>query len=121
MIRLTYRTHFDAAHYLPGHEKCGEIHGHTYWLEATFEGPLDSGKGWVVDASKIKEEVESVVSKFDHKLINDTGLTPPTAELIASAILTMLRQFKPYDRPQSANYRKVTLWETPNFYVEVEK
>ena len=88
MIKLTYRTHFDSAHYLPDHPKCGQVHGHTYWLEATFKGPLDSAKGWVVDASVIKKEVDAVVAKFDHRCINDMGLTPPTAELIASAILT---------------------------------
>ena len=121
-MKLTYRTHFDAAHFIPGHPKCGQVHGHTYWLEVTFEGPLDSSKGWVIDSSIMKEEVESVVAKFDHRLINDMGLTPPTAELIASAILVALRNMRHQDdRPSTSGYRKVVLWETPSFCVEVEK
>jgi 6-pyruvoyltetrahydropterin/6-carboxytetrahydropterin synthase len=122
MIKITYRTHFDAAHYLPDHEKCGKVHGHTYWCEVTFEGPLDSSSGMVLDAGIMKKEVESVIERFDHKLINDMGLTPPTAELIASAILVSLRNLRHQDdRPHTSGYKKVVLWETPSFCVEVEK
>jgi len=121
-MKLTYRTHFDAAHFLPDHETCGQVHGHTYWVEVTFEGAVDAASGMVVDSGIMKQEVEGVLERFDHKLLNDIGLTPPTAEIIASAILTMLRNIrKQHDRPSTSGYRKVVLWETPSFCVEVEK
>lgn len=120
---MTYLTNFAAAHRLPDHPKCGTVHGHTYHVEVTYEGPIDSSKGWIMDSAIMKQEVESVVAQFDHKYLNEVlGPTIPTAEMIAAAILVSLRNLrKQDDRPSTSGYRKVRLWETPSFYVEVEK
>jgi len=49
--------YFSAAHWLPGHPKCGVLHGHTYFvkkLEVIVEG--------FVDLNDIKDAIKS----FDH-------------------------------------------------------
>jgi len=54
---------FDAAHYIPGHPKCGVIHGHTYFvnIELVYEGTPET----FVDIGEVKE----IVKGWDHKLI----------------------------------------------------
>ena len=57
---------FSAAHYLPGHPKCGVIHGHTYFvrnLEVTYDPEKTPGE--FVDLGDIK----SVIKGYDHTLI----------------------------------------------------
>ncbi len=58
---------FSAAHYIPNHEHCSGIHGHTYFvrnLEIEIE-TLDS-VGMSIDFGLIKKHIKST---WDHKLI----------------------------------------------------
>jgi len=77
---------FDAAHYLPDYEgKCKNMHGHTWHITVEVEGPIQdkgSSKGMVFDLSKLKEVVNYVLDKWDHKVLN-TFLDPPTCENVA--------------------------------------
>ena len=77
---------FEAAHQLPWHDgKCRNLHGHSYRLEVTVEGPIGP-QGIVVDFADIKRVVErDVVDVYDHRYLNDL-LDNPTAELIAAEI-----------------------------------
>jgi 6-pyruvoyltetrahydropterin/6-carboxytetrahydropterin synthase len=53
-----------AAHYLPGHPKCGHLHGHTYFirnLSIRTEAFVDFG------------DIKSEVNKWDHKLLVPKG------------------------------------------------
>ena len=50
---------FSAAHYLPGHPKCGVIHGHTFFVRN-----LEVQTSKFVDFGVIKEAIRN----FDHKL-----------------------------------------------------
>ncbi|TDI89346.1 MAG: 6-carboxytetrahydropterin synthase QueD, partial [Caldithrix sp.] len=41
-------THYiDCAHFLPGHPKCGQLHGHTYKVEVVIEG--ENKDGMIID------------------------------------------------------------------------
>jgi len=51
---------FDAAHYIPGHPKCGCIHGHTFFVRN-----LRVYCNKFVDFGKIKEEIRH----WDHILV----------------------------------------------------
>jgi 6-pyruvoyltetrahydropterin/6-carboxytetrahydropterin synthase len=56
---------FSAAHYLPGHPKCGVLHGHTYTvkrLELSYDQPTSDD---FVDLGDIK----AVLKTWDHVLI----------------------------------------------------
>jgi len=39
-MRLGVIDYIDSAHYLPGHGKCGRVHGHTYKIEVIIEGEV---------------------------------------------------------------------------------
>ena len=103
---------FEAAHQLPWHEgKCRNLHGHSYRLEVTVEGPIGE-QGIVVDFADIKRVVErDVVDVYDHRYLNDL-LDNPTAELIAAEI------WKTVEATDLAVSR-IRLWETPDSFVEV--
>ena len=105
---------FEAAHQLPWHEgKCRNLHGHSYRLEVTVDGPIGE-QGIVVDFADIKRVVErDVVDRYDHRYLNDL-LDNPTAELIAAEI------WKTVEAADLAVSR-IRLWETPDSFVEVTR
>lgn len=77
---------FDSAHYLPevpeGH-KCKNMHGHTYHLRVYVSGTPDPKLGWIMDFKELKDLVNPLIDKLDHKLMNEVpGLENPTAENI---------------------------------------
>jgi len=87
---VTRRFTFEASHQLPWHPgKCARLHGHSYVLDVTVEGPLNAD-GVVIDFGDIKAAVtKHVLDKYDHHHLNDF-LPNPTAELIAADIANRL-------------------------------
>lgn len=105
--------YFESGHRIPGHEKCGCIHGHSYRLRIVCEGSVKDN-GMVIDFSVIKKTVqESVVDKLDHKYLNDVaGLELPTAELMCAWIVDKLQGKLPL--------KAVRVWETKDSYAELQ-
>jgi 6-pyruvoyltetrahydropterin/6-carboxytetrahydropterin synthase len=68
-MRLGITEFVDCAHFLPGHEKCGQIHGHTYKVEVIIEG--EAKGGMVVDFAELRAETRQVLSRYDHRNWND--------------------------------------------------
>ncbi|HOS85346.1 MAG TPA: 6-carboxytetrahydropterin synthase [Bacteroidales bacterium] len=78
-IRISKEFVFDMAHALHKYDGlCKNIHGHTYKLQVTLRGPIntdeDSTKlGMVLDFSELKRIVKiPIVDKFDHALAVNT-------------------------------------------------
>ena len=90
-MRVRRRFRFEAAHRLPRHPgKCRELHGHSYELVVTVDGPVEDVSGMVVDFSDLKKTVrEAVVDRLDHRSINDV-MENPTAENMAQWIWQQL-------------------------------
>lgn len=82
-MKVTKSFTFDAAHALTNyHGACERLHGHTYRLDVTVEGPLDAKTGMVVDFLLLKLAVqEQVLTHLDHRSLNDV-LKNPSAELL---------------------------------------
>ncbi len=103
---------FEAAHQLPWHEgKCRNLHGHSYRLEVTVEGPVGPD-GIVVDFADLKVVVQrEVIDRFDHRYLNDL-LDNPTAELLAAEVWKSI---------ETADFAvsRIRLWETPDSFVEI--
>ena len=59
---------FDYAHFIPGHNKCYSLHGHTAKIKVYLRGNKGSFD-MVKDFGEIKKLVKSILSKYDHKLI----------------------------------------------------
>jgi len=59
---------FSACHFIPRHEKCSRLHGHTYILRLRIEG--DIGKeGMVMDFVSLKKELRKFVEELDHRTL----------------------------------------------------
>lgn len=108
---------FDAAHFLPGHDKCGTVHGHTYHYEVQISGPIHKD-GMVVDLHDLKRIVNQRIGMWDHTLLND-NITTPTAENIAYELAVYLvQQLEGSKALSHTTLRKVRVWETDNSYAE---
>lgn len=79
MITLFLETHFDSAHYLPGHETCGAMHGHTYPLEIEVTGPVEDGV--IVDLAILRKIVAAALP--DHRVLNEIAPVPTVENLVA--------------------------------------
>lgn len=110
--RVTCTFTFEASHQLPWHQgKCQRLHGHSYRLEVTVEGPLNEN-GIVVDFDDVRAVVRrEIVDRWDHQHLNDL-LDNPTAELLAQDAWKLL---------EAAGLRiaRLRLWETPTAHVEL--
>jgi 6-pyruvoyltetrahydropterin/6-carboxytetrahydropterin synthase len=82
-MKLGVREHIDCAHYLPGHPRCGTLHGHTYKVELIIEGKNE--KGMVVDFSDLRDCLRETLSQYDHKSLNDF-LDYPSVENICEML-----------------------------------
>jgi 6-pyruvoyltetrahydropterin/6-carboxytetrahydropterin synthase len=114
-MRVTQAFSFEAAHFLPavpeGH-RCRELHGHSYRVELSFEGPVNQESGFVLDFFDIERLVAPSIGMLDHKLLNKIpGLENPTAENIALWI---------WNRAEvaMAHLAAIKIYETQNCWVE---
>ncbi len=110
--RVTRSFTFEAAHQLPWHPgRCRNLHGHSYRLEVTVEGPVGDD-GIVVDFADVKAVVQrEVIDRYDHTHLNDL-LDNPTAELIAHDAWKHLESV-------GLAVTRLRLWETPDCSVEI--
>jgi len=85
--RLTKDFTFEAAQTLPkAHEghKCRRLHGHSFKVEVSVEGDVNSETGWVYDHAEISETMRPLLELLDHEYLNDIeGLDNPTIENMA--------------------------------------
>jgi 6-pyruvoyltetrahydropterin/6-carboxytetrahydropterin synthase len=87
-VKLGITDHIDCAHFLPGHPKCGRLHGHTYKIEVIIEGDTGPG-GMLLDFDLMKRDLQSVLSLYDHTSLNDF-LEYPSVENICELLRTRL-------------------------------
>jgi 6-pyruvoyltetrahydropterin/6-carboxytetrahydropterin synthase len=89
MMKLGVTEYIDCAHHLPGHPKCGRLHGHTYRIELTIEG--EPTGGMVMDFGDLKAELRSVLQQYDHRNWNDF-LEFPSVEQICELLHRQLAE-----------------------------
>jgi 6-pyruvoyltetrahydropterin/6-carboxytetrahydropterin synthase len=82
-MRLGVTDHIDCAHLLPGHPKCGQLHGHTYRVEVVVEGEL--ANGMVLDFAELKARLRGILGRYDHRHWNDF-MEYPTVENICERL-----------------------------------
>ena len=59
---------FSASHFIPGHDKCEQLHGHTFALHVKVRGEKGSS-GMVTDFVPLKRSLKRMASQFDHKVL----------------------------------------------------
>jgi len=63
------RIGFASAHFIIGHNKCGKLHGHNYFLNVEVEGEVPEEDDYLIDFSELKEIVMKIVDPLDHKVL----------------------------------------------------
>ena len=98
-MRLFKEFSFEAAHRLPnvpdGH-KCARLHGHSFHVRVTIDGPVGERTGWVIDFADLKAAFRPVYERLDHRYLNEIdGLENPTSEILSRWIWRQLRTSLP--------------------------
>lgn len=131
IVSVTRRLHFNAAHRVHNPAlsdaenialfgKCNNPnwHGHNYILDVTVSGPIEERTGYVIDLGTVRDIVtREVIDKVDHRNFNVEvdfmrGIIPTTENIVVA----MWRVLQPAVAP--GRLTRLTLWETPNNYVE---
>lgn len=141
-MKVTKEVTFDSAHMLSNYSgKCRNLHGHTYKLQVTVEGPTaaeGNEEGMVTDFNNLKRVIDSVIECFDHAIIFSDDLlrgeaenallewaqtydmsyiiltdAKSTSECIALYIKAQIESAYPTKRIS------VKVWETPTSFAEV--
>lgn len=90
---------FEAAHRLPNvppDHKCARLHGHSFQVRVSVEGPLDAHSGWVIDFADLKAVAKPVIDSLDHRYLNEIpGLENPTSEVVAVWLWRRLKEALP--------------------------
>lgn len=110
--RVTCTFPFEAAHSLAWHPgKCRNLHGHSYRLDVSVEGPLDPN-GVVLDFDTLKALVQTqVIDAWDHRNLNDV-VENPTAEQLALRAWALLTE-------AGLDLAALRLWETADSWVDL--
>ena len=88
-MKLGVIEYIDSAHFIPGHETCGNMHGHTYKVEFIIEGEKKES-GMVMDFYDMKSILRRVLSEYDHRCLNDI-VEYPSVENICESVYNKLR------------------------------
>jgi len=59
---------FSASHFIPGHDKCGRLHGHSYVLHLVLHGEVGED-GMVMDFVDLKKALRDIVEELDHRVL----------------------------------------------------
>jgi 6-pyruvoyltetrahydropterin/6-carboxytetrahydropterin synthase len=116
-VRLIHEFRFEAAHRLPrvppGH-KCQRLHGHSFKVELSLEGPVNPQTGWFIDFGDLANAWDPLYRVLDHNYLNEVeGLENPTSEVLAKWIWDRLK-------PTLPSLMRVTLFETCDARCEYE-
>ena len=117
MFKLIVKKEFSSAHILHGHPgDCKRMHGHNWIVEAKVEGDKINEIGMVIDFKDIKKNLSDIVSKLDHRFLNEIDPfteNNPTAENIAIIIYKILKS-----KIENHYEIKIILYETERNFVE---
>lgn len=119
MFELKVKTHFAAAHQLTMvGEKCENLHGHNWRVEAYITGENLNAAGVLMDFGIVKRYVRGIMKTLDHKFLNDDPVFKgnPSSERIAQYIAERLQRDIDGDPGTGKGIRvsRVSAWESDN-------
>ncbi len=109
-MRIGVSERFSAAHSIPGHERCGRLHGHNFRVEVEIEGDIWEN-GMVMDFYDLKKHLKEVLSEFDHRILNEI-IDIPTSENICTEIFRKLKN-------KGLNVVRVRVYESEDKWAEL--
>ena len=114
MFELKIVDHFAAAHQLRMvAEKCENLHGHNWKVEAHVAGDALNSAGVLVDFGELKTFLGEIMNRLDHKFLNDLDMFDgnPSSENIARYVADEL-QAKLGDN--GVRVSRIAVWESEN-------
>ena len=106
---------FDSAHFLRDYNgKCANMHGHTYKVKLTIKVKELDDRGIGVDFGKMKEFLNEIKEKYDHKLLNELNeyaYENATAENMSKNIFNEAKEY--FKDNENIKVYAVKVWETP--------
>ncbi|MGE5247136.1 MAG: 6-carboxytetrahydropterin synthase QueD, partial [Verrucomicrobiota bacterium] len=107
---LTVGASFAAAHRLREYQgNCERLHGHNWRVEVTVESRVLDGQGIALDFRAIKAHLAELLSRFDHKYLNDV---PPFDAMNPSSENLARHLFEEMEKkiPRPAHVGRVAVW-----------
>ncbi len=113
MFEISIKTHFSAAHRLPGYAgNCANLHGHNWTVEVFLRGRQLDEAGMLIDFRELRRRVADQIRDLDHRELNTLPQfrnLPPTSENIARGLCQALAA----DIDNERHYvHRITVWET---------
>jgi 6-pyruvoyltetrahydropterin/6-carboxytetrahydropterin synthase len=59
---------FSACHFIPGHDKCGRLHGHAYIIRMVLNGEKGE-RAMVMDFVPLKKALRGIADELDHHIL----------------------------------------------------
>lgn len=59
---------FSACHFIPGHDKCGRLHGHAYIVHLVLHGEKGE-RGMIMDFVVLKRALRAIADQLDHRVL----------------------------------------------------
>ncbi len=59
---------FSACHFIPRHEKCSRLHGHSYIVRLRLEGDIGAD-GMIMDFVVLKSVMRRMIDEMDHRTL----------------------------------------------------
>jgi len=115
MFELKVKTRFAAAHQLTMvGEKCENLHGHNWNIEAYVAGESLNAAGVLVDFGDVKKAVREIMEELDHKYLNEIAVfkdIQPSSEQIAIHIAKRLQTMLD-ELDSGVTVSRVSAWES---------
>jgi len=97
-------------------------HGHTYRLEAYFQGAIDDESGMIINLRDLDLALKSCVSpiegRFLNKEVDEFKEQIPTTEKIGLYLFDRLKEAL---QPYPGDLVKIRLFETDDLWIEIAK
>ncbi len=59
---------FSACHFIPGHDKCGRLHGHAYIIHMVLHGEKGE-RAMIMDFVPLKKALREIADELDHHIL----------------------------------------------------
>lgn len=86
---ITVHGRFSASHTVEGHPVCGRLHGHTWDVDVSVEGPISPKTGTVVDSWALAFALTKLTVELDHR---DLDAMVPGVVSVPEGIASYVRE-----------------------------
>lgn len=117
MFTLSVRDSFAAAHRLEGYQgKCEGLHGHNFIVEVIVTGEKLGDDGLLVDFRIIKEYLNNVLDRLDHKYLNEISFFADRASSAEYISMYIYEEIQKIIREENISLKEVRVWESEKAY-----